>query len=630
MKRVLLTIISVLPLFAAAQSFTTLTLEKAQEKAAAEKKIILVDVTNARTMTEERLNQERSVLSIEGVAEFLTNNVVSIRVDMGTEAGKEFAPLLQMNMYPTYAFLFPNGDMLGVLSPFAIAKDNNLFLVKAKEYYSKALEKWKNTREINFNELVFDKALEMAKSEGKLIFIDAYTDNCQPCLRMEKNIFTIDRVADFYNSNFINLKLNFGTDYKHLADKYQTSGYPSFLYIDGDGKLIHFESGYTEADEFIEYGKRALSKTSIQFISGSWSEILELAQKENKPIFMDCYTVWCGPCKQMAATVFTNPKVAEYFNSTFINVKFDMEKGEGIELKNQYAVAAYPTFLYIDKNGNVLNRLVGAMPAEIFIAKTKEGMSEQGLAAMQKRYSSGERGESFIQDYIKVLQQSYMQKEAALVVNEYLTTVDLPLLKKPEMWRLFELYADSPDSEAFKYVFKNRAEFYKLYGQEIADRKFTSVWSNGARAFIKRDGENFTLDKKGFDGYIKRMKKEGVSNYEDIAINEKMTNAELLKNWSDYFSLAASKIKRAGGLELIPAHELFNWGVRIDANCSDIKLRAKASEWFKTMQPVIIAKEKARKEAAAKGGFVMAMSMINYEKEFGRLAESLSKEMVKK
>lgn len=630
MKRILLTIISVLPLCAAAQSFTTLTLNEAQERASAQKKIILVDVMNMRTMNDAKLAQEKSILALEGVSQFLDENVIGITVDMGTPAGKEFAPLLQMNMYPTYAFLMPNGDMLGVVSPYLIAKDSKVFLEKAKEYYEKAKAKWANTRKINFQEITFESALERAKTEGKLVFIDAYTDNCQPCLKMEKNIFTIDKVADFYNTNFINLKLDFGAEYKNLAVKYQTSGYPSFLFIDQNGKLVHFESGFTEADEFIEYGKRALSKTSIQFSAGSWSEILELAKKVNKPIFMDCYTVWCGPCKQMAANVFTNPKVAEYFNSTFINVKFDMEKGEGIELKNRYGVSAYPTFLYIDKNGIVLNRLVGSMPAEDFIQKSKEGMSEQGLASMQKRYESGERGEKFIKDYIKVLEQSYMQKDAKVVVSEYLKTIDLSLLKTPYYWRLFSIYTDSPDSDVFKYVFSNKDEFYKLFKQDEVEKKFTYVWSNGARAFIKKDGENFTLDKKGFDGYIQRMKKEGVANYEDIAINEKMTNAELLKNWNDYFSLAASKIKRAGGLELIPAHELFNWGVRIDANCNDMKLRAKASEWFKTMQPVIIAKEKARKEAAEKGGFMMAMSMINYEKEFGRLAESLSKEMVKK
>ena len=60
-----------------------------------------------------------------------------------------------------------------------------------------------------------------------------------------------------------------------------------------------------------------------------WKEILQLAKKENKLIFMDCYTSWCGPCKALAKNVFTQEKVGDFFNPRFINVKYDMEKGDG-------------------------------------------------------------------------------------------------------------------------------------------------------------------------------------------------------------------------------------------------------------------------------------------------------------
>ncbi len=38
----------------------------------------------------------------------------------------------------------------------------------------------------------------------------------------------------------------------------------------------------------------------------SWPEICEKAQKENKYIFVDCYTTWCGPCKKMDQEVYLN------------------------------------------------------------------------------------------------------------------------------------------------------------------------------------------------------------------------------------------------------------------------------------------------------------------------------------
>ena len=46
-------------------------------------------------------------------------------------------------------------------------------------------------------------------------------------------------------------------------------------------------------------------------------------------IFLDAYASWCGPCKMLQKNVFTKKAVGDFYNSKFINVKMDMEKGEG-------------------------------------------------------------------------------------------------------------------------------------------------------------------------------------------------------------------------------------------------------------------------------------------------------------
>jgi thiol:disulfide interchange protein len=71
---------------------------------------------------------------------------------------------------------------------------------------------------------------------------------------------------------------------------------------------------------------RTLRK-EFNLINGSFSEALAQAEKQDKLIFLDCYTTWCGPCKWMAAKVFTQEEVAKNFNKNFICVAFDMEKG---------------------------------------------------------------------------------------------------------------------------------------------------------------------------------------------------------------------------------------------------------------------------------------------------------------
>ena len=80
-----------------------------------------------------------------------------------------------------------------------------------------------------------------------------------------------------------------------------------------------------------------------------WKQIVKKAKKEKKLIFVDCYTSWCGPCKMLANNVFTKDEVADYFNQTFVNAKYDMEKDEdGIILKTQSGVKAFPTLVFVD------------------------------------------------------------------------------------------------------------------------------------------------------------------------------------------------------------------------------------------------------------------------------------------
>lgn len=109
----------------------------------------------------------------------------------------------------------------------------------------------------------------------------------------------------------------------------------------------------------------------IEFFKGSWNEALEASEKENKPIFVDAYAVWCGPCKWMSANVFTNEDVAKFYNSNFINYKFDMERGEGPEFASKYQIKAYPTLLYIDAEGAVKHRVTGMQQPDPFV-KTGE------------------------------------------------------------------------------------------------------------------------------------------------------------------------------------------------------------------------------------------------------------------
>ena len=108
-------------------------------------------------------------------------------------------------------------------------------------------------------------------------------------------------------------------------------------------------------------------ETGIRFFEGTWDEALQLAQKENKLIFLDVYATWCGPCRRLSSITFPDPEVGEYFNNRFINVKIDGERGEGPMIRQRYAVRGYPTLLFVNHKGEVVHRTAGFRDPQRFI-----------------------------------------------------------------------------------------------------------------------------------------------------------------------------------------------------------------------------------------------------------------------
>lgn len=143
----------------------------------------------------------------------------------------------------------------------------------------------------------------------------------------------------------------------------------------------------------------------INFEQGTWKDVLEKAKQTNKPIFVDVYTTWCGPCKAMSKDVFPQEIVGNYLNDKFISYQIDAEKGDGIEVARLYTVTAYPTYLFINPKGEFFYRFMGSMSAETFIEKTKEALAEYNdpktIADWDKEYLVKKNDPVFFLEYMK-------------------------------------------------------------------------------------------------------------------------------------------------------------------------------------------------------------------------------------
>ncbi len=127
----------------------------------------------------------------------------------------------------------------------------------------------------------------------------------------------------------------------------------------------------------------AQDKTKIK-----WYKIEEaaaLTSKKKKKIFVDLYTDWCGWCKKMDATTFTDPVIVEYMNDNFYAVKLDAETSNTLTINgqqyinpkpgtrrssHQLAIAllngkmSYPSFAFLDEDVKLITVLPGYNPPE--------------------------------------------------------------------------------------------------------------------------------------------------------------------------------------------------------------------------------------------------------------------------
>jgi thiol-disulfide isomerase/thioredoxin len=101
--------------------------------------------------------------------------------------------------------------------------------------------------------------MKVAKKEKKMVFIDFYTDWCGPCKKMSRDVFPQERVGNFFNANFVCLKMNAEREGKEYADLYKVQAYPTFIVLDTKGEVVMDVKGAMDADTFVQKVKSGIN-----------------------------------------------------------------------------------------------------------------------------------------------------------------------------------------------------------------------------------------------------------------------------------------------------------------------------------------------------------------------------------
>jgi thioredoxin-related protein len=331
----------------------------------------------------------------------------------------------------------------------------------------------------------------------------------------------------------------------------------------------------------------AVAQKGMHFEHGlSWKQIQAKAKAENKYIFMDAFTTWCGPCKFMSANIFPMESVGNFFNNKFINVKvqLDTTRNDNDEIKRwykdghdimiTYGVRAFPTYLFFDPNGKIVHRAVGAYPEpEKFIEKAKEAMNpEKQYYVLLEQYKSGKKDPEFLRNLSYVAQDAYDTENMLTVAKEYQATQqDMFTAENIEFMDRFTASSNDP---GFTAILNNTDKFDKIKGQNAARKKIVDILIRD-EVFPRLFSEQSKPD--DFKKIAAALSEKYPAYSEEVTSKSKVIYYQSLGDWNNFQTAIVDYMKKYGSN--VPPDELNNFAWAVFEHCKDMTCVKEALEW---------------------------------------------------
>lgn len=274
----------------------------------------------------------------------------------------------------------------------------------------------------------------------------------------------------------------------------------------------------------------------MHFETTTFAEIKAKAKKENKLIFIDAYTSWCGPCKWMAANVFTNDTVADYFNAKFINAKFDMEKGEGVDIAKLYEVHCYPNLLFIDGDGKLIHRGAGGLSVKKFTQLAEDAFNpEKRFSKYKDEYPLKKTDPAFLREYVEAVSKTCLSTDGP--VQDYFKTQKDEVLANRANWDMIRDYSSDYKSHEFVYLLNNVETYNKAYTADSVNSKIMEVFLNGGYSII------YTKEAKesDLDAYKDEIKKMKFAALDEVLFKLETGYSKKNGDWKKYIDLSVEK-----------------------------------------------------------------------------------------
>ena len=260
-----------------------------------------------------------------------------------------------------------------------------------------------------------------------------------------------------------------------------------------------------------------VANPGINFSHQSWSEVVAKAKAENKLIFIDFYTQWCGPCLNMAQNVFTLPAIGAYYNSHFICAKIDAENGEGVTLAKKYGIYSYPTYIFVDPSSEeAVHRSSSRQSPEQFLQTGESALNPQKRSFyLDEQYKNGNRERQLLKDYIMYKNSIYARNDVNKAFDELIQSG--AKLSDHDVWPIF-CTCISGMTPYLKEVSSHYDTFCQSFSKKAVDEKLAKETTYGnlkdIESLCNYEGKEFNcelirineaIQNKQYDNAISRI-----------------------------------------------------------------------------------------------------------------------------
>lgn len=259
------------------------------------------------------------------------------------------------------------------------------------------------------------------------------------------------------------------------------------------------------------------------------------AKKENKLVFVDCYTQWCGPCKKMIRDVFPQEKVGKYMNERFVNIKIDMEAKYAEGLSKEWQVSGYPTFIIFNADAKEIGRFMGGSDADGFIRRVEEKSAvDAATNNLEERWNNGERGDAFLKEYLATLTATYKRDQADIVAETLLNEKEKTFADDKELVDIFMKNINNPFASSFIYTAQHPEALQAMVGERAVDMKIKSVLNAYTQQLFVKKGVNTVLDENKFTAYQALLRRLKIDDAEHYRLTVLIDNAEKQGEYMEY------------------------------------------------------------------------------------------------